>query len=39
MRDNSVNENTAAAVMLTTPAMAVASRMESSVGLILRLGG
>jgi hypothetical protein len=32
---NSANENTAAAVMLTTPAMVVASKMEISVGSIL----
>jgi hypothetical protein len=39
MRDSSANENTAAAEMLTTPAMVVASRMETSVELILRPGG
>jgi hypothetical protein len=31
---NKVNENTAAAVMLTTPASVVASRMEMSTGSI-----
>ncbi len=31
--DSSVNENTAAAVMLTTPASVVASRMEMSIGI------
>jgi len=35
--DNSVNEKTAAAEMLKTPEMVVASRMESSVELILSL--
>lgn len=33
--DNSANEKTAAAEMLKTPEMVVASRMESSVELIL----
>jgi hypothetical protein len=33
-RDNKVNEKMAAAEMLKTPAMVVASRMESSVELI-----
>ena len=32
--DSKANENTAAAVMLTTPATVVASRMEMSVGSI-----
>ncbi len=36
--DNSANEKMAAAVMLTTPAMVVASKMEMSVELILNLG-
>jgi len=36
--DNSENEKTAAAEMLMTPAMVVASSIESSVGLILNLG-
>jgi hypothetical protein len=31
---SSANENTAAAVMLTTPAKIVASRMEMRIGLI-----
>lgn len=35
--DNKENEKIAAAVMLTTPAMVVASRMEISVGEILCL--
>jgi hypothetical protein len=34
MRDNSENEKMAAAVMLTTPAMVVARRMESSVEIL-----
>jgi hypothetical protein len=33
-----VKENTAAAVMLMTPAMVVASSIESRVGLMLNLG-
>jgi hypothetical protein len=37
--DNSENEKTAAAEMLSTPAIMVASRMESSVGSIFSLGG
>jgi hypothetical protein len=36
--DNRENEKTAAAEMLMTPAMVVASRMENSVGSILSLG-
>ena len=36
--DNSVNENTAAAEMLKTPAMVVASRMENSVELMVSPG-
>ncbi|MFC0251351.1 hypothetical protein [Massilia consociata] len=32
--DSSANENTAAPVMLTTPAMTVASRMEERMGSI-----
>jgi hypothetical protein len=36
--DSSENENAAAAVILKTPEMVVASRMESSVELILSLG-
>jgi len=32
--DNKVNENTAAAVMLTTPASSVAPRMEMRIGSI-----
>jgi len=35
--DSSANEKIAAAVMLTTPAMVVASRMGTSVELILNL--
>jgi hypothetical protein len=34
--DSSANENTAAAVMLNTPAMVVASRMEMRIGSIFR---
>jgi hypothetical protein len=37
--DNSEKENTAAAVILNTPAMVVASRMDNSVVSILSLGG
>jgi hypothetical protein len=37
--DSRVNENTAAAVMLMTPAMVVASSIESSVELMVDLGG
>src|SRR3569623_44687 len=37
MLDNSEKENSAAAVMLTTPAIVVASRMEISVELISHL--
>jgi hypothetical protein len=33
--DSSVNENTAAALMLTTPATVVASNMEMSTGSML----
>jgi hypothetical protein len=36
--DSRVKENSAAAVMLMTPAMVVASSIESSVELILNLG-
>jgi hypothetical protein len=35
IRDSSANENTAAAVMLATPAIVVASRMLIRVGSIL----
>jgi hypothetical protein len=34
--DNSVNEKIAAAVMLKTPAMVVASKMELSIGSMLK---
>jgi hypothetical protein len=34
--DNSVNEKIAAAVMLKTPAMVVASKMEMSIGSMLK---
>jgi aconitase A len=37
--DSRVNENTAAAVMLTTPAIVVTSSIESSVELMLDLDG